>query len=707
MTWAYRRRALVVGAAFCVLAASAEGARRLSFDTDVLTLLPRAGRVIPTFRSFLSTFGSLDHVYVVFTAPEGETIADYADQIDAWTDRLRGVSEIDRVDAGIADRFRDFGWLADRQLLLLDEQRLERALDRLQPEGLTAAVAKTRELLTLPSSTVANLVRHDPAGLYELTRDAFGGRPQIGLTEGGYVTPDGASRLIIAHPSRPPYDAEFSRALDARLHRIAAEDTSLAPLRVEFAGGHRIAVETEAVIRRESIVNTVGSLALILPLLYLLFRSPWLVVVGSLPSALSLIVVLGLYGFAGSTLSAAATGSAAMLFGLGIDGVVLLYLSHRFALANGLTPRAAMESTVEPSRSMLLGMWTTAATFYGLMFVDFPSLQELGRLVGHSMVVCGLATLFLVPATLPRRAPRHAPRALVLPSLATWIQRHRWTIIGGSIVLTLLLGFAATRLRVNPTLERLRSVTDAAQLEARIGSAFGLPGEVSVVIAQGPALDTLLSTNARLVARLSRELPAVGVEAPTRLVPSIAAQAQSAKRVEQSGLTPARVRASLATAADAAGFRPDAFDAFAERLPRLLDPSLRLTYDGYVSHGLGDLVGRFISHNAEEWTIATYVFPPTSDDLPAIQTIVDAVDPTQTLTGLQLVNRELFRTFLPEFTKGLAIGTTIVVVLIVAAFRDWRLCALALLPTFAGSYGPQGFLGSPESSSISSRCLPS
>ena len=57
-TWAYRRRALVIGAAFCILAVSAEGARRLSFETDVLTLLPRDGRVIPAFSTFLSVFFS-------------------------------------------------------------------------------------------------------------------------------------------------------------------------------------------------------------------------------------------------------------------------------------------------------------------------------------------------------------------------------------------------------------------------------------------------------------------------------------------------------------------------------------------------------------------------------------------------------------------------------------------------------------------------
>ena len=96
-------------------------------------------------------------------------------------------------------------------------------------------------------------------------------------------------------------------------------------------------------------MNTVGSLALILPLLYIVFRSPWLVVVGALPSALSLMVVLGLLGFSGATLSAAATGSAAMLFGLGVDGVVLLYVAHRLGLAEGLEPAQAVAETSGPA----------------------------------------------------------------------------------------------------------------------------------------------------------------------------------------------------------------------------------------------------------------------------------------------------------------------------------------------------------------------
>src|SRR5262249_45980075 len=189
-------------------------------------------------------------------------IADYDDQISTWTAALRSAPEISRVDTGTVDRTRDFGWLADHQLLLLHGKALDEALRRLTPDGMSHAIAARRDLLTVPSADVAQLVRQDPLGLLDLTRDALGGAQTgigLGISADGYVTSDGRSRLLIARPTRPPYDAQFSRALDARLQQVAAsatadaalaardpDDEPLPPLQVQFAGGHRIAVETEA-----------------------------------------------------------------------------------------------------------------------------------------------------------------------------------------------------------------------------------------------------------------------------------------------------------------------------------------------------------------------------------------------------------------------------------------------------------------------------
>lgn len=702
---------VVVILSIVLLVVSIDGARRLTFDSDILALLPQNGRITPAFRTFLARFGTLDQLYVVFTAPEGQTIADYREPIEAWIGYLRRAPEIAGVDAGVVDASRDLSWLAERQLLLMRGQALDDALHRLEPDGLTRAVAESRELLTVPSPEVAALVRQDPAGLLALLQSMVGGTemgPAAGASLDGYVTGDGLTRVVMARPRHPPYDSDFSRALDVRLRSIDeavradtatadadadadADEEALPPMHVEFAGGHRVALETETLVRRESIVNTVGSLATILPVLFLMFRSIWLVTVGALPTTLSLAVVLGLLGYLGTRLSAAGTGVSAMLFGLGIDGVVLLYVAHLLPGTDG-APRDTASRIAGPATSMLLGMWTTAATFYGLMFVDFPSLQQLGLLIGHSMVICGILTLLLVPALLPREAPTVRPRTLTLPRLAPWIASRRRGILIASAVVTAVLAVSALRLRVDPSLERLRSVTSAAELEARIGSVFELPAEVYVVLDEGSELDPLLATNERLVQRLGTELPAVRVRPPTWLLPSESAQAQSAQRIAASGLSAHGVRASLEHAALENGFKPDSFAPFSARLPQMLDTTKRIRYEDYVDHGLSDLIGRFVAHDQGRWQIATFVFPSNSREESAVQAIVDEVDARQTLTGLPLVNRELARSFVHEFLKGLSIGAALVVVLVVAAFRSWRLSFYALLPTALGLAWTAGIL---------------
>jgi predicted exporter len=701
---AHRRRWLALAIVSAALVASVAGIRRLSFDSDILSLLPQDGRVLQGFRTFVGRFGNLDQLYVVYTAPAGHTIADYGDDIDAWIEALRKAPEIGRVDAGVIDRTRDFSWLADRQLLLLPPAALDEALVRFTPDGMRRAVAARRELLTVPSADVADLIRQDPLGLLDLLRDALGSTQagvNIGMGTDGYVTADRRARLVMARPTGPPYDTTFSHQLADRLEALQAslrqrppatdaDDEPLPPMTVEFAGGHRIAVETEAVVRRESILNSVESLALILPLLFLVFRSFWLVGVGSLPSAFSLVFVLGALGFAGARLSAAATGAAAMLFGLGVDGVVLLYVSHQLAVSK--SPEIDVADAIGgPSVSMMLGMVTTAATFYGLMFVDFPSLQQLGRLIGHSMMVCGVLTLILVPALLPRRSSPRARRALVMPALARAIARHRRAILWGTVLLTLGLGAASTRLRINPTLDRLRSTTDAARLEERIGPLFGLPSDVYVVLAEGDALEPLLDTNARLSADLAASIPGMVFEPPTRLLPAAATQQRAADRVKSAGFTADAVRGALERARDDAGFTPAAFEPFAARVGSLLNPP-PLTYDDFVNHGLGDIIGRFIVHDQDRWLMATYAFPRNEAEANLLQTVVDRVDPAQTLTGLPLVNRELARRFLPDFIKGLSIGSAIVIVLVVLTFRSGRLSGFALLPTAVGLIWTAGLL---------------
>jgi predicted RND superfamily exporter protein len=704
VNWCSRRRLVVWAASGAVLLVSMVGMLRLRFDSDLLALLPRGGAAVPAFRAFLDTFGSLDQLYIVFTARGDESIEDYDEEIDRWTRALLESPDISSVDTGVAENSSDLSWLADHQLLLLSDDALHTALARLQGRGMEQVLAQRRGLLALASSDISQLVRQDPLGWLDLLRDELGGsRATFGMRVGGrgYLSKDGRRRLLIAQPRRPPFDNEFAQQLfsdlatiDNRLTRQAHSDEPDAdqrpPMLVEFAGGHRIAVETAAMVRRESIWNTVSALALILPVLFVVFRSAWLVGVGALPSAISLAVVLGVFGLAGMTLSVATAASAAMLFGLGIDGVVLLYVAYNHALHRGFDPPSAINALASPCYSMLLGMWTTAATFYGLVFVDFPTLNQLGLVIGHSMVLCGIFTLILVPATLRRRTGTARMRTLHLPWLSKLVYERSRAIVTAAVIVTVIAGAAAMRLRINTTLDRLKSETPGAIYQEQLVEMFGLPGDAYVVIQEGPELEALLTANESLSRRIA-DSTRVEVQAASTLLPSLVTQQRRVSLIRETGIAPAAVDAELQRYAAAAGFRPDALEPFRERLPRLLSAS-PLTYDSYREHRLGAILERFVARTPTGWRLASYVFPSNSAEVASVQAAVDATARGAVLTGIALVNRELAAAFVPQFSRGLVIGSVLVLVIVGWAFRDWWLSLLALLPTAVGLVWTAGLL---------------
>jgi predicted exporter len=221
---------------------------------------------------------------------------------------------------------------------------------------------------------------------------------------------------------------------------------------------------------------------------------------------------------------------------------------------------------------------------------------------------------------------------------------------------------------------------------------FGLPRNVYVWLQQGAALEPLLQANEALVASVRRDEPRMVIDAPTALLPSDAEQERSAARIRAQAPSLETARASLTRAASDAGFRDGGLDPFLQRLPALLDPAQRLTFDGYRQHGLGDIVGRFVSREPGGWTLATYAFPSNEQEALALERIAGAASSGGRLTGLPLVNRELAARFVPQLLRGLSIGSIVVVAMIAFTFRTWRLSLLAIVPTLAGLIWAAGLL---------------
>jgi uncharacterized protein len=697
LAFARRRRRLVL-ASIAVMALAAAGlASRVSFSSDVLTLLPQDDPSLRAFRQYIQHFGAGDQLYVVFDVPDGSAIVDAEPMVDAFVARLRTMAEIVKVDAGLFDAGKDWSYLHERLFALIGPAATQDALGRLTEPGLREALLRSRDLLATPSPEVRQLVQDDPLGLFGLVRDHFASDrafASLDVRRRGYVSADGRSRLVIATPSGQPFDNEFCRRLFAGLADVELEvrrerhqDPNAAggvtPPTIAYAGGYRIAFETEAIIRREASINGLVSVAAILLLLLLVFRSPWLFLVGAIPMTVATVGAIAVNGVLHRQLSAAATGTSALLFGLGIDGLVLMYARYLEELESGVTPAAAIPNLAGAGASMLLGCLTTAATFFGLTWIDLPGLQELGRLVGVGMVLGGPLTLVLVAAMLPER-PRRRPRGLSAEWLARFVRRRRNAILIGAGLVTAAALPLVSRLNLDLRLERLQPDAPSVQLQRQLGERFGVDRDVVLAVGDGADLDALVTGDRQFRVRLHSIAPALAVSGPSQLLPPLLEQAETARLLAPIAAEVTVIQQRLRRAALDVGFRPGVIDAFADRLPRLLAPDQRLTYQGYVDHGLGDVVSRYVARVDDGFITVAYVEIVNAAQLALVRDTATSAQPPLTVTGIPAVNATLAGRFRPQFALALSAGSAVVFLLMLVTFRSMGLTLLALAPTMVG-----------------------
>ena len=240
--------------------------------------------------------------------------------------------------------------------------------------------------------------------------------------------------------------------------------------------------------------------------------------------------------------------------------------------------------------SVVLAQVTTAATFFALLLIDFPTLQDLGSLVGLGILLCCGLTLLLLPALLPRRTDAQSGRALtarVARTIRDARARRRSSGPASSPRSRSACGVARLPARHE---HREAAGADARRRRSRRQSPTGSRCRTTCCWCSTNAieLEPLLETDARLTRALADALPSVVAERHRRSCcrrrRTQAAVAPSRSR--DRGTTGDDARREIEAAARRAGFRPDTFAPFLERLPRLLDPAERITYDGLIAHGL-------------------------------------------------------------------------------------------------------------------------
>lgn len=711
----------VLFVAFLVVAAFGFMATRLRLDPDVLNLIPRNNREVNEFRELITQTGTLDFHVVVVQFPKGADPASYASLLDEIGEGLRASKNIDSVTWRLPDVFNAVDKVLPYSLLVLHPSQMDAVAAKLSDEGIRAAVARNHALLQTPQSTIQKqIVRVDPFNLLPLYADKLGragGGLKVDLSSGYYVSADHTAAIIVARPKTAAQQLPFSRAVMEETRDIVAK--ALRSFReaspetpepsIDYTGGYAIAAADEKIIRRDMAINSFTSMAGVLLLYLYAYRRPSALIYAAVPMTAAIIITFGIGATAFGTLSAASTGFAALLAGLGVDFMTVLYERYVDERNRGAAVEAAVSTLIRKALpGVIVGALTTAATFYAFLATDFRGMTELGFLTGSGIMVFLLCVMFVFPAVLilieRRRATRRTLRVHAFGSggvVRGSLRRPRRVIVAW-VVVVVIAGIAATGVRFSDNLQNLRAKgNEAIKLQDVVTDKFGQSFEFMMYGVRGKTASEAIEKTERAIPDLeavTRKGVLGSYESITTFLPGEGQQRQVIARLQRGAndeFSFARIERTFRQALVDNGFRAEAYDAWLPLFEEALQKREPLTMETLEQLGLADAVQRFIKKTPDGFMSIVYVYPPTGTwprFLPEELQQFRRDHPEGVLTGVNLVSQTLRTITRDDAIRASLLGFVLVFGLVWIGFRSFSRACFVWVPFIAGCTCMLGFM---------------
>ncbi len=692
-------------------------------ENDILKLVPQHDPVVREFSTTLERFGSVDILLVDVRLEPGADLEPVLAFADEFAGRLEAWELIDWVEYRLEDPSAAAVPLLDRATLFLEPPELDELLGRLDRPGLEEQARRLRTLLLAPQGSVMkDLLRLDPFLLLPriLERARVGGIGARFDPETGYLIDPGRRHLLLlARPVRPAQDIAFDRELVRGLRREleAAREAwreagwEGAPPPVEFAGGYITALEDGRLIVQDLVVGTAGAAVGVMVLFLLAFRRKATLVYAAGPMVVGLALTVLFIGAALNTLNSATSAFAALLIGLGVDFVIVLYGRYVEERHRGADHGEAVEALGRHTGvGVMLGAVTTAATFFAFLITDFKGLAELGLITGVGILLFAGTVFVLLPALLTLFRKRRLSERLYLHSFGSdrlcrvALERPLLTVAVVAAV-TVAAGAGILRLGFDDDIRNMRSPDNrGVLLRKEIMDAFGLrftPMMVRVDAAdESGALEATRALLPDLEALVDGENLA-GVDTLVRLVPPLDQQEEVLRRLRELDLDGAAFRGRFEAALRSAGLNPAAFSEGIDHLVAALRVRSPLSLEDLSGTVLERAVERYVARYPGGVSSVVYCFPPVGkwrrEAPPALAAVV-ARHPGAVLTGPNVVSARLRVIVWGDAARAAVLGLVLVLVLLRLDLGSWRDTVLAMVPLGVGmvwTLGAMGVLGLP------------
>jgi predicted RND superfamily exporter protein len=698
-------------------------ASRLTFDPDLLNLIPQNNKQLNDFRKVLRDMGTIDYHIVVVNLPPGREVHDYETLIETIASGYRRSPRIEDVTYRIPNPMDFVQLILPRALLFLTPAELNEVAAKLSDAGIRESVARNRALLETPQAfALKQLVQFDPFNLAPIFIRKFqsaGGGFNIDASSGYYVSADHSVLIILTKPRRPAQDVPFAKALLAEgalieanaLKEFQKEAPPDLPLpKIEHTGGYEIAVGDADLIRQDVIINVFGSFFGVLALFIYAFRRAASVGYAGAPMALALALTFGIAGLVYGQLSQASAGFAALLAGLGIDFITVLYGRYVDERNRGTDMPHAIRTMMRTTMpGVLLAAITTAATFYAFLATDFRGMTQLGFLTGTGILLFLLCVMFLLPALIvfsERKESRRAPK-LYLHSFGSdklinmAIARPKVTVVAW-VVFIAICSLLASRIRFSDNIQDLRAKGNPGVVnQAKLTSKFGQSFDFMMYVCEAKTLDEVLAKTHAATGDLDslvRDKTISSYQSISTFLPPATQQQliiEELRRGRRDRFNVERIRKTFRAALLENGFRPEAYDEFIKLFAQALEPREPISLETLGDKDLLKLASRFVKKAGDSWMSVIYVYPTGGRwprDVPPKLMAVAERHPGDIFTGVNLVSGTLRRIVKADATRATIIGFVAVFVLMLVSFRSLKLTALTFVPFVAGAAGMLGLM---------------
>ena len=716
-----RRSRTVLLVALAIVLLFGALATRLRLDPDVLNLIPRNNREVNEFRTLLKETGTLDFHVVVVEFPTGSDPETYFPLLDRIGERLETSKRVDQVMWRLPDVFALVDKVIPYSMLLLTPEQLGAVAEKLSDEGIRASVERNRTVLQTPQSTVVKqLVRVDPfnlAPIYLQKLQGAGGGLKIDFSSGYYVSADHGAAIVIARPDHPAQNLPYSRALmaetrtliDEASKQFQSENPSVPLPTIGYTGGYAIAANDEKIIQRDMTVNSITSMIGVLLLYLYAYRRPSAMLYAAAPMIAAIIITFGLGAIVYGTLSAASTGFAALLAGLGLDFMTVLYERFVDERNRGAAVAEAVRTLMRHTLpGVVVGALTTAATFYAFLATDFRGMSELGFLTGSGIMVFLLAVMFVFPALLVmverRRGEKRSLRVHALGSgrVVRKSIAHPKLVIVAWIAIVIVGAIFARNVRFSDSLQSLRATgNDAVSLQEAVTKRFGQSFDAMMYGVHGRTPAEAIAKTERAIPELealSRKGVIGSFQSITTFLPSEARQRQviaMLQRGEQGAFSFPRIERTFRAALVANDFRAEAYDHVLPLFAQALAQRQPLTVEQLERLGLGESVQRFLKKTPNGYMSVVYVYPTTGKwprFLPAELQEFRRRHPEGVLTGVNLVSETLRGITTADAIRASLLGFALVFGLLWIGFRSFTRACFVFVPFIAGCTCMLGFM---------------